>query len=73
MHHRPHDTGLLDRVCNNIIAIDNLKLKQQKGNLTDYVKNPKARSFFELKSSPGSSCASPSPASSTAWSQDQRS
>ena len=49
-----HDTGLLDRVCNNIIAIDNLKLKQQKGNLTDYVaKNPKARSFFELKSSTG--------------------
>ena len=49
-----HDTGLLDRVCNNIIAIDNLKLKQQRGNLTDYVaKNPKARSFFELKSSSG--------------------
>ena len=36
-----HDTGLLDRVCNNIIAIDNLKLKQFKGNLTEYVaKNP---------------------------------
>ena len=49
-----HDTGLLDRVCNNIIAIENLKLKQFKGNLTQYVeKNPKAKSFFELKSSTG--------------------
>ena len=49
-----HDTGLLDRVCNNIIAIDSLKLKQSRGNLSDYVaKNPKARSFFELKSSTG--------------------
>ena len=49
-----HDTGLLDRVCNNIIAIDTLKLKQSRGNLSEYVaKNPKARSFFELKSSTG--------------------
>ena len=49
-----HDTGLLDRVCNNIIAIDSLKLKQSRGNLSEYVeKNPKARSFFELKSSTG--------------------
>ena len=49
-----HDTGLLDRVCNNIIAIDTLKLKQFRGNLTQYVeKNPKAKSFFELKSSTG--------------------
>ena len=49
-----HDTGLLDRVCNNIIAIDSMKLKQTRGNLSDYVaKNPKARSFFELKSSTG--------------------
>ena len=49
-----HDTGLLDRVCNNIIAIDTLKLKQSRGNLSEYVqKNPKARSYFELKSSTG--------------------
>eukprot|EP00227_Mantoniella_beaufortii_P016613 CAMPEP_0197585056 /NCGR_PEP_ID=MMETSP1326-20131121/7462_1 /TAXON_ID=1155430 /ORGANISM="Genus nov. species nov., Strain RCC2288" /LENGTH=1042 /DNA_ID=CAMNT_0043149509 /DNA_START=144 /DNA_END=3272 /DNA_ORIENTATION=+ len=49
-----HDSGLLDRVCNNIIAIDTLKLKQFRGNLTAYVaKNPKAKSFFELKSSTG--------------------
>jgi len=49
-----HDSGLLDRVCGNIIAIDNLKLKQFKGNLTQFVaKNPKAKSFFELKSSTG--------------------
>ena len=49
-----HDTGLLDRVCNNIIAIDSLKLKQFRGNLSEYVaKNPKAKSFFELKSSTG--------------------
>merc|ERR1719504_77626 len=49
-----HDTGLLDRVCNNIIAIESLKLKQFKGNLTQYVeKNPKAKSYFELKSSTG--------------------
>ena len=26
-----HDTGLLDRICNNIIAIDTLKLKQFRG------------------------------------------
>jgi len=49
-----HDSGLLDRVCNNIISIDNLKLKQFKGNLSQFVaKNPKAKSFFELKSSTG--------------------
>jgi elongation factor 3 len=49
-----HDTGLLDRICGNIIAIDSLKLKQFRGNLTQYVaKNPKAKSYFELKSSTG--------------------
>ena len=41
-------------MCNNIIAIDTLKLKQSRGNLSEYVqKNPKARSYFELKSSTG--------------------
>ena len=65
-----HDTGLLDRVCNNIIAIENLKLKQFKGNLTQYVeKNPKAKSFFELKSSTGFVMKFPSRASSRASSQ----
>jgi len=49
-----HDTGFVDRVCNNIISIESLKLKQFRGNLTEFVeKNPKARSFFELKSSSG--------------------
>ena len=49
-----HDTGFVDRVCNNIISIENLKLKQFRGNLTEFVeKNPKAKSFFELKSSTG--------------------
>mgnify|MGYP001157163693 CR=1 FL=1 len=57
-----HDTGLLDRVCNNIIAIDNLKLKQFKGNLTEYVaKNPKAKQFFELKSASGWKMQFPQP------------
>ena len=28
---KPLDTGLLDRICNNIIAIDTLKLKQFRG------------------------------------------
>jgi len=49
-----HDSGFIDRVCNNIISIENLKLKQFSGNLTQFVeKNPKAKSFFELKSSTG--------------------
>lgn len=49
-----HDTGFVDRVCNNIISIENLKLKQFRGNLSEFVeKNPKAKSFFELKSSSG--------------------
>jgi elongation factor 3 len=49
-----HDTGFVDRVCNNIISIESLKLKQFRGNLTEFVeKNPKAKSFFELKSSTG--------------------
>ena len=57
-----HDTGLLDRVCDNIIAIDNLKLKQFKGNLTEYVaKNPKAKQFFELKSATGWKMQFPQP------------
>jgi elongation factor 3 len=47
-----HDSGLLNEVCNNIMAIKNLKLHQARGNLEAYVKtNPDARSFFELKTS----------------------
>ncbi|KAJ8906757.1 hypothetical protein NDN08_003245 [Rhodosorus marinus] len=46
-----HDSGLLERVCSNIIHIDALKLKQYKGNLSEFVKKvPAAKSFFELKS-----------------------
>ena len=47
-----HDSGLLNEVCNNIMAIKNLKLHQAKGNLESYVNdNPDAKSFFELKTS----------------------
>ena len=38
-----HDTGLLDRVCNNIIAIDTLKLKQSRGNLSEYMRRTPRR------------------------------
>jgi elongation factor 3 len=45
-----HDSGLLDRVCTNIIQIENLKLKMFKGNLSAFVeKRPDAKSYFELK------------------------
>lgn len=47
-----HDSGLLERVCSHIIQIENLKLRLFKGNLTEFVKKvPKAKSYFELKSS----------------------
>eukprot|EP00182_Erythrolobus_australicus_P003308 CAMPEP_0185831986 /NCGR_PEP_ID=MMETSP1353-20130828/1818_1 /TAXON_ID=1077150 /ORGANISM="Erythrolobus australicus, Strain CCMP3124" /LENGTH=1073 /DNA_ID=CAMNT_0028530113 /DNA_START=67 /DNA_END=3288 /DNA_ORIENTATION=+ len=47
-----HDKGLLERVCTHIIQIDSLKLKTYKGNLSEFVKRePKAKSYFELKSS----------------------
>lgn len=46
-----HDSGLLERVCTHIIQIENLKLKLHKGNLSEFVKKvPKAKSYFELKS-----------------------
>lgn len=45
-----HDSGLLDRVCTNIISIDSYKLKFYKGNISAFVaKNPDAKAFFELK------------------------
>lgn len=47
-----HDSGLLERVCTNIIQIENLKLRLFKGNLSAFVeKVPKAKSYFELKAS----------------------
>jgi len=45
-----HDSGLLDRVCTNMIQIENLKLNMFKGNLSAFVeKRPDAKSYFELK------------------------
>merc|ERR1712159_939163 len=44
-----HDSGLLTRVCNNIIEIDELKLHYFKGNLEKFVeKKPEAKCYFEL-------------------------
>jgi len=44
-----HDSGLLTRVCNNIIEIDELKLHYFRGNLDEFVaKKPEARCYFEL-------------------------
>lgn len=41
---------LLDECCTNMIHIQNLKLHQSKGNLSDFVKiHPEANSYFELK------------------------
>lgn len=46
-----HDAGFLERVCNNIIHIDFLKLKNYKGSLEHFVQQvPEAKAFFELKS-----------------------
>ena len=62
-----HDTGLLDRVCNNIIAIDNLKLKQQRATSpTTSPRTPRRDPSSSSSPPPGSSCASPSPVSSRA-------
>merc|ERR1719218_241283 len=44
-----HDSGLLTRVCNNIIEIKDMKLKYYKGNLEEFLKaNPEAKCYFEL-------------------------
>ena len=44
-----HDTGLLNDCCSHILSFDNLKLRNFKGNLDEYVKaNPSARAFFTL-------------------------
>jgi len=44
-----HDSGLLTRVCNQIIEIDEMKLHYFKGNLEAFVaKKPEAKCYFEL-------------------------
>jgi len=44
-----HDSGLLTRVCNNIIEIDNMKLNYFHGALDKFVeKFPHAKCYFEL-------------------------
>jgi elongation factor 3 len=44
-----HDSGLLTRVCNNIIEIDNMRLNYFKGNLEQFVaEKPEAKCYFEL-------------------------
>jgi len=44
-----HDSGLLTRVCNKIIEIDNMKLNYFMGNLAAFVEmKPEAKCYFEL-------------------------
>jgi len=44
-----HDSGLLTRVCNQMIEIDEMKLKYFRGNLEEFVKaKPEAKCYFEL-------------------------
>jgi elongation factor 3 len=44
-----HDSGLLTRVCNNIIEIKDMKLRYYKGNLEKFLEaNPEAKCYFEL-------------------------
>eukprot|EP00947_MAST-08B_sp_MAST-8B-sp1_P005959 g5959.t1 len=46
-----HDTAFLDKTVTQIIHFDNLKLKNYKGNVTDFVARfPWAKSYFELGS-----------------------
>jgi elongation factor 3 len=46
-----HDAAFLDECCTHMLEITDLKLKCHFGNLSSFVEhNPKARSFFELKS-----------------------
>jgi len=47
-----HDTGFLDRVCTNILHIDNLKVNSYKGNLSAFVEAvPEAKGYFQLQAS----------------------
>jgi len=44
-----HDSGLLTRVCDNIIEIDEMKLNYFRGNLDEFLKaRPDAKCYFEL-------------------------
>jgi elongation factor 3 len=44
-----HDSGFLDKVCTNIVHYESRKLKQYKGNLSEFVKvRPEAKSYYEL-------------------------
>jgi len=44
-----HDSGLLTRVCNNIVEIKDMKLHYYRGNLTRFLEaNPDAKCYFEL-------------------------
>jgi len=46
-----HDIKVLDQVCTHVLQIENLKLKQFKGNLTYVAENhcPELMSYFKLK------------------------
>jgi len=46
-----HDIKVLDQVCTHVLQIDNLKLKQYKGNLTYVAEKhvPELLSYFKLK------------------------
>ncbi|KAJ1557989.1 translational elongation factor EF-1 alpha, partial [Nowakowskiella sp. JEL0078] len=44
-----HDSGFLDNVCTGIIHYENRKLKQYKGNLSEFVKQkPEAKAYYSL-------------------------
>ncbi|ORX99938.1 hypothetical protein K493DRAFT_323797 [Basidiobolus meristosporus CBS 931.73] len=46
-----HDSGFLDSVCTNIIHYESRKLKNYKGNLSEFVKHyPEAKSYYQLAS-----------------------
>eukprot|EP00270_Netrium_digitus_P002375 TRINITY_DN126_c0_g1_i4.p1 TRINITY_DN126_c0_g1~~TRINITY_DN126_c0_g1_i4.p1 ORF type:complete len:795 (-),score=302.14 TRINITY_DN126_c0_g1_i4:217-2286(-) len=44
-----HDSGFLDHVCTDIVHYENRKLKQYRGNLSEFVKQkPEAKVYYEL-------------------------
>jgi elongation factor 3 len=57
-----HSADFLDKVCQNIIHFNRLKLKKYKGNLTNFIKVfPEAKGYYELKSSKGLKFSFPAP------------
>lgn len=57
-----HNRGLLDKCCTHMLHIENYKLHLHKGNLSEFTKiNPKAASYFEMKSSSGFKFKFPAP------------